>query len=255
MAIIAATMAALITQSAHSGQLHPRHATTPINIEITATDPMDGTQHRLPLHWLQGRPTTHRAYLEAQRHANYSIQITNQTHHTIGLVIAVDGRNIISGAYSNLSPAERMYVINPGETQRYDGWRTSRDEVNSFYFTDAPDSYAAAFDDYTAMGTIAVAAYTESTPRPLGQRQPDRERQPAPSAKSQEGPGTGFGPPEYSPSTTVDFRPDPDTQTTYVIKYEWRKTLCRKGIIDCRKPQNRLWQEDGYAPYPPQKNR
>jgi hypothetical protein len=36
------------------------------------------------------------------------------------------------------------------------------------------------------------------------------------------------------------------------LKYEWRETLCRKGILSCgEKTGNRLWDNDGYAPYPP----
>lgn len=39
----------------------------------------------------------------------------------------------------------------------------------------------------------------------------------------------------------------------HFLKYEWRDTLCRMGIVDCRWSRNRFWNddEDGYAPYPP----
>jgi len=36
--------------------------------------------------------------------------------------------------------------------------RSAQDKINRFYFTDVPDSYAAAFGDESAMGVIAVAA-------------------------------------------------------------------------------------------------
>jgi hypothetical protein len=40
------------------------------------------------------------------------------------------------------------------------------------------------------------------------------------------------------------------------FKYEWRETLCRKGILrecshDSGNSDNRLWKEDGFAPPPP----
>lgn len=38
----------------------------------------------------------------------------------------------------------------------------------------------------------------------------------------------------------------------HFLKYEWRDTLCRKGILDCRTSRNRFWDDDAeYAPYPP----
>jgi hypothetical protein len=52
-------------------------------------------------------------YLEAVNGENYSIVITNHTGYRIGVVVAVDGRNVISGDKSYLKPTERMYVIPP----------------------------------------------------------------------------------------------------------------------------------------------
>ena len=102
-----------------------------------------------------------RAYLEAGYGENYSIRIHNRTGDRIGLVIAVDGRNIISGRKSFLKASEQMYILEPYERASYDGWRTSKKNVHRFYFTDAGDSYAGAWEDYTAMGVIAVAVFPE----------------------------------------------------------------------------------------------
>jgi len=55
----------------------------------------------------------HRAYLEARYGENYAIRIYNNSNQRIGLVIAVDSRNVISGQKSNLSHKERMYILNP----------------------------------------------------------------------------------------------------------------------------------------------
>ncbi|MCW5198557.1 hypothetical protein VU06_02270 [Desulfobulbus sp. F3] len=49
-----------------------------------------------------------RAYVEAKQGMRYGIRVTNNTNRKIGLVIAVDGRNIISGDRSYLRNAERM---------------------------------------------------------------------------------------------------------------------------------------------------
>ena len=98
------------------------------------------------------------------RDSNYSVQIRNRSNERIGVVIAVDGRNVISGDRSNLSPNERMYVLGPYQQESYEGWRTGKNRVNRFYFTDEGDSYAGAWDDYSAMGVIAVAAFRENAP-------------------------------------------------------------------------------------------
>jgi hypothetical protein len=176
----------------------------------------------------------------------------------------VDGRNIISGTKSWLKNSERMYILGPYETGEYRGWRTSSDRVNRFYFTDAADSYASAFGDKSAMGVIALAVFPEREryipPAPSADisrersgattpHAPQVKRSPTDSAL--ESAGTGFGRDDYSPSRLVAFDPEPRAIETILIKYEWRSTLCRRGIISCETPlppPNRLWEEEGYAP-------
>ncbi len=200
----------------------------------------------------QGRGGAYRAYLEAKRGKNYAIRVSNNSAHRIGVVIAVDGRNIISGKRSQLRPDERMYVLRPDESAVYEGWRVARNRVNRFYFTDSADSYAEAFQDRSAMGVIAVATFREKRyeARPEYELRHGMRRG---QAKSQ--PGTGFGESEWSPSVQVEFEPEHRPVSRHFLKYEWRKTLCRKGVIDCRdsQPKNRFWPDDegGYAPYPP----
>jgi hypothetical protein len=187
----------------------------------------------------------------------------------VGVVIAVAGRNIISGEKSWLKNTERMYIIDPYSTNEYSGWRTGQDKINRFYFTDVPDSYAAAFGDESAMGVIAVAAYPEirHCPQPPyfshrtkdGAKNESARDMAAPSAlgKSQasESAGTGYGHEEYSPSYRVEFEPERKAVESILIKYEWRKTLCKMNIIHCGRPyeysHNGIWENNGYAPPPP----
>lgn len=210
-----------------------------------------------------GMRATHRAYVEAAQGERYGIRIANNTGDRIGVVVAVDGRNIISGRKSHLRNTERMYILPPYGSATYEGWRTERDTVNRFYFTDPGDSYAASFGDLSAMGVIAVAAYRErhAPPPPQvyerGQEGP-RESDPRPSAPNtalkalEDRAGTGFGEEKRSPSIQVEFQPENRVAERHFLKYEWRETLCRKGIVDCRWSKNRFWDdEDGYAPYPP----
>jgi len=211
-------------------------------------------------------------YLEAIEGDNYSIVVSNNTGDRIGVVVAVDGRNVISGDQSYLKNTERMYVIPPYENVRIDGWRTSQDVVNRFYFTVPEDSYSVrTFGDDSAMGVIAVAAFREKTPVILERKAPAPT--PAPKRKSMlkgfgtapsdrqaqtEGDnrvGTGFGEEQYSPTRKVQFDPEPVAFSKVLVKYEWHETLCKRGLVRCYeyRKHNRLWDgdRDRYAPYPP----
>ncbi len=224
------------------------------------------------------RSRDHRAYLEAVPDARYQIEVRNRSNRRVGLVIAVDGRNIISGDRSDLRPNERMYVLEPGKRGRYEGWRTGRDQVNRFVFTQADRSYAAAWGDNSAMGVIAVAVFAEEPPVQIrsegAQVGPSLRSAPAapsaemgaragaaPSAQVGAGAaaGTGYGETVESASRTVAFKPEKTASAQYFYKYEWRAQLCDRGVIRCDRdrrpePDNRFWPEDdGFAPPPPRR--
>ena len=229
------------------------------------------TDHRgiLPFYPTWASYPRKKVYAEAVKGEEYTISVRNLLARRVGLVIVVDGRNIISGKKSWLRNSERMYILGPHETGEYRGWRTGSDRVNRFYFTDAADSYAAAFGDESAMGVIAVAVYPEVERYVIMERErgPSREgsSDAAPQApkvqgakpdSSMENAGTGYGQEEYSPSRVVAFEPEGQSVETLLIKYEWRPTLCRLGIFACcdipPHSRNRLWDDEGYAPPPPE---
>ncbi len=264
------------------------------SVEVRVVTDDGRTLHTYPV---KNRHNLKKFYAEAVKGDHYRIEVTNRLNRRVGLVIAVDGRNIISGGKSWLKNGERMYILEPYESGQFTGWRSTNDSVNRFYFTDVPDSYAAAFGDESAMGVISVAAYPEVRPyippRPMVQSQPgasgqrdrlgkgaagfaDRSESAAPPAaapaptgeparnraaksemKAMERAGTGYGHEEYSPVRTVTFEPERHAAETIHIKYEWRATLCKLGIISCdippRRYSNRLWDNGGYAPPPPRR--
>ncbi len=237
----------------------------------------------VPTYPVKMRHALKKVYAEAVRGEQYRIEVRNRLDRRVGLVIAVDGRNIISGGKSWLKSSERMYILEPYASGEFAGWRTGQDRINRFYFTDVPDSYAAAFGDESAMGIISVAAYPERRrcvpqPAPLDSRTyggksesgntADRAAQAPVAAGSKavkrkgggaeqalEGAGTGYGREEYSPVETVAFEAERRAVETIHFKYEWRSTLCRLGIVSCerppRRPPNRLWDNGGFAPPPP----
>ncbi len=208
-------------------------------------------------------------YMEAAKGDKYSIEVTNRSNRQIGVVIAVDGRNIISGKKSDLKNNERMYIIGPYATNTFEGWRTGMDRTNRFFFTEQSDSYAEkVFSDASAMGTIAVVVYNEKLP-PIAFQYPKpmyrNKEMPAGTApqgsmekrsydkaerEKSEQAGTGFGETTYSPAREVRFESENVVADKIVLKYEWRLELCKKGIISCG-PKNRFWPDGGgFAPIP-----
>lgn len=225
-----------------------------------------------------------RAYLEAKDGKSYGIKIKNNSSERIGLVIAVDGRNIISGKKSYLKSNERMYILNPYQRSTYKGWRSSKNRVNEFYFTDVPDSYAErTFGDTSAMGVIAVAVFKEKDGRWYQEREYDRDSysgrrdyrsksekksRAAPQQKGNHGAhepealdeaGTGYGDDRYAPTRRVQFTAKRKPAVKHIIKYEWKKTLCEIGVASCGRRdrnRNRLWNNERhgqYAPPPPRR--
>lgn len=210
---------------------------------------------------------TKRTYLEAIKGKKYKLRIRNNSSKRIAVVIAVDGRNILNGKKSYLRSNEKMYVLNPYETSTYNGWRTSKNHVNRFYFTSAGGSYASAWGDHSAMGVIAVAVYDEKRKHYYEKHRKDfSSGRAAPSRRgyfSDDSTGTGFGHEEYSPTRKVKFKAKSTPKYKHIFKYEWKKTLCKRGIANCnyyenKKGNNRFWPKEtynrensGYAPSPP----
>jgi len=230
-----------------------------------------------------------RSYLEAKDGKSYGIKVKNKSNERIGLVIAVDGRNIISGKKSYLKSNERMYILNPYQHSTYKGWRSNRNRVNEFYFTDVPDSYAdRTFGDTSAMGVIAVAVFKEKNGRWYQEREydydtysrhrdyrnkskkrtkPNSKHRSAPESKAQkhggyesdalDEAGTGYGEDRYAPTRRVHFKAKRKPAVKHIIKYEWKETLCELGVTYCGRRyrnNNRLWNNERhgqYAPPPP----
>lgn len=228
------------------------------NVDIQVVSDYSGTKTEYEVNSAR---RNQRSYIAVKNGERYSIRVRNRTAERIGVVLAVDGRNIINGKKSWLKHNEPMYVLEPWETAEYEGWRTSRKRVNRFYFTDIDDSYADAWGDHSAMGVIAAAVFREKDYYPEHRYSYDRSpsRQSSRSSARSKSTGTGFGDSEWSPSHKVHFVARKKPALKKFIKYEWKRSLCRRGIIDhCRGYDrdwdwdNRFWHddEDDFAPYP-----
>ena len=153
-----AGVAMSVSAAAHDGAL---------GVTVEVVDEQGAVFQQVPVRHARD---AYRAYLQADRGARYRIRVSNPSGERVGVVIAVDGRNIVNGARSDLGSAEPKYVLSPYESQEFSGWRTSLADVHEFYFTEWEDSYAEAFGDRTARGVIAVAVYQEKESARIAQQ-------------------------------------------------------------------------------------
>ncbi|NCB38015.1 MAG: hypothetical protein EOM80_04525 [Erysipelotrichia bacterium] len=172
--------------------------------------------------------------ITARMGERYKIRVANLSHNRIGLVISVDGLNIISGAKSSGRPTESMYVLNGGQDGEFAGWRSGMDQVQRFYFTNRADSYAARTGDASELGWIRVAIFRER--HAIIYRDYDAlKSKEMPMASEQA--GTGYGEGSWSPVRTTEFDPESTAAAIEVIRYEW--------------PANIIIRPDNFAAPPP----
>lgn len=227
-----------------------------------------------PLFFRPGQWDRH--YFEAFKGRNYSLVVRNTTGRRVGVVIAVDGINVVNGEITRLANDEPMYVLDPYERAVIRGWRTSLDEVRKFVFVDEERSYAERTGQANGdLGWIRVLAFREVQPffraepkvrerrDDLGSREesaapaPSAERAPLAQKESRAGlegeagrqsmndanPGTGWGDRKHDPVQRTFFQAERRATDHLVLRYEYANGLRALGI-HTRRP--RLWdREDG----------
>jgi hypothetical protein len=227
-----------------------------------------------------------RYYVEAREGARYTVALANRTGERVGVVLAVDGLNAISGERD--TGRGRMYVLDPWQRTTVRGWRTSLREVRQFTFVDERASYAARSGKANEkMGWIEIAVYRER--RPFVQVSPRLEAPPRPRPVESEGdeargrgetaegtaqdsaaapaaptlggararayPGTGWGERAHDPVVLVSFDPESAPSERITLRYEYRPALVALGVLPRRvPPRDRLFERDhaepGFAPPP-----
>ena len=129
-----------------------------------------------------------RFYLEAKEGSRYEIVLQNRTRDRLGVVVTVDGLNVISG--ERAGGGDRMYVLDPWGSTTIRGWRTSLSDVRRFTFVDERTSYAARSGKANGrMGWIEVKAYRErwhAYPYPLRQAPDPWYRRDSPSLEDKD---------------------------------------------------------------------
>jgi hypothetical protein len=225
--------------------------------------------------------TSDRHYFQAFQGRNYSLVIRNTTGRRVGVLIAVDGLNVVNGQRSALDRHEPMYVLGPWETAEIQGWRSSMSNVRKFVFVDEERSYAERTGQANGdMGWIRVLAYREVQRQPLwgnwsrpreirgdersqldqnGEESdggaapiPGMKSAPAPDSKrsmssqgyarDESAPGTGWGDREYDPVQQTSFEPMAWAADKIALRYEYASGLRALGIIISRRP--RVFERD-----------
>jgi len=106
-----------------------------------------------------------KSYFQAFKGKNYSLVVRNTTGQRVGVLISVDGINVVNGQRSSLSNHESMYVLDAWESATIQGWRTSLRDVRRFVFVDEARSYASRTDQANGdMGWIRVLSFREQQP-------------------------------------------------------------------------------------------
>ena len=217
-----------------------------------------------PLYFRPGTWDKH--YLQAFEGRNYSIVLHNTTGRRIGVLVAVDGLNVVNGERTSMNRNEPMYVLDPRETAEIKGWRTSLRDVRRFVFVDEERSYAERTNQANGdMGWIRVNAFEEQVPMGWGRIKDgyrgEMEKSTPPMAPrsqaSEEGmldrdatargvapesnPGTGWGDKKYDPVSRTQFTAMRHATDTIVMRYEYASGLRALGIVPSR---SRTWERE-----------
>ena len=204
-----------------------------------------------------------RRYVEAFENAEYELRIRNPSATRVAVALAVDGLNTIDARHTTAWEA-RKWVIEPYGTINVRGWQMSAENARRFYFTTERDSYAAKLGQPANVGVISAVFFRERRPitvmpvtpgqsgAPSNSKE-DRIREPETNTGSSRGEASrdaarpkslpGYPPPDDESAATgigrsvsnsvqwikMDLEPRAISEVT--IRYEYRASLVRLGII------------------------
>lgn len=240
-------------------------------------------------------PARGRRYIEALEKAEYEVRIHNPSGGRVAVALSVDGLNTIDARHTSAWDAHK-WVIQPYRTISVRGWQMSSENARRFYFTTERDSYAAKLGQTANLGLISAVFFRERKPFTIlpvtpGEPRPpykeeDRTRDdrsaPAPKSSGESSTPSGMGR-ESAKQRSVQSYPAPDDESAatgigrsvrndvqwikmdleprpageVMIRYEYRASLVRLGIIprDYPRPQvlDRRERAQGFEPrYCPQ---
>ena len=211
-----------------------------------------------------------RRYVEALENAEYELRIHNPTSSRVAVALSVDGLNTIDARHTSAWDAHK-WVVEPYGTINVRGWQMSSENARRFYFTTERDSYAAKLGQAANLGVIAAVFFRERAPITILRATPaepkrgvDKEER-APSSMPQSSNSNGstagtagtettrdaakqrsvqpYPPPDDESAATgigrsvrndvqwIKMDLDPRPAGEVMIRYEYRASLVRLGII------------------------
>jgi hypothetical protein len=230
-----------------------------------------------------------RRYVEALENAEYELRIHNPLGVRVAVALAVDGLNTIDARHTSAWDAHK-WVIEPYGTIHIRGWQMSSQNARRFYFTTERDSYGAKLGQTANLGVISAVFFRERKPITImpvtprsGSKEDDRTRRDksAPAAgdsaqspsraenrseksgvqsypaPDEESAATGIGRSVRNDVQWINMDLDSQPAGEVTIRYEYRASLVRLGIIprDYPRPNvlDRRERASGFEPkYCPQ---
>ena len=213
------------------------------------------------------------AYVAGVFGAAYEIRVHNRTGQRVEAVVAVDGRDVVTG--QPIDPRRhRGHLVTPFGSTSIAGFRSSSASVAQFRFSTIPRSYAWRTGTAWGIGTMRVWIFEESVPEPIvviphghpGMPE-SRSRSHATGGAVDAAPsaprdmGTEYGEQRWSPVTRTHFqRRSHSASAVLGIRYQSHEALAAAGILQPAPVWNEVvvygyetpyyWSPQGYAPPP-----
>jgi len=191
-------------------------------------------------------------YVEAVKHAEYALRLTNRTGRRMAVALAVDGLNTIDAKTGSAQKASK-WVLDPWQTVTVEGWQIGADNARKFFFTSEDKSYGAWLGKTSNLGVIEAVAYREFAPPPptrrpyLEQGKKDSARMrsgessaPQSAGKAAPAPAetldddlaaTGIGRKIDNRVTRVQMQLESSPAAHLRLRYEYRQQLVHLGVL------------------------
>lgn len=186
----------------------------------------------------RSNPDIRYRYLEARAGQKYGVTVRlHDCSKRYQVSIAIDGRCILSGrkvpsVNSFITwPAGYIFFCDSENGGTIRGWREDQDTVREFVFTSPEQSFAGKWGDFSAMGTIVIAVFRESS-------EPDLPK------IATRGLGTGYGDRIESQVRTEEFHSKDIAYEIFVLNYQSKDNLQRLGVWEPEtetRTNNRIW--------------
>lgn len=98
-------------------------------------------------------------FIEGREDTYFSIRMRNNTGRRKLFIPSIDGLSIMNGEKASFNSSG--YIVKPYSAVTIDGWRISDSHVNSFFFTNPKDAYAAKTKNGDNLGVIGCVVFDE----------------------------------------------------------------------------------------------